>query len=189
MDEELTAEEQAALRQLGEVEAPAALEDRVVAALRDANEIAAPTGGRRAGSWIAAAAAAVLVFVGGMAVQRYVVDDVGAAAVSAVGDRYLLLLLEPADSRLDPAVEAARVAEYGAWAGGLASVGQLEAGEKLEDGGDVVGEPFGGPASGERVTGFFIVRAESAEEARELAESSPHVLHGGRVEVRRIEPT
>ncbi|NKB86789.1 MAG: hypothetical protein GKS06_01015 [Acidobacteria bacterium] len=190
MDEELTPDERAALRELGNAELPGGLEGRVVGALRESGEISTPAAvAARPGRWIAAAAAAVMLFVGGMTVQRLLLDDAAVAVASAAGDRYLLLLLEPADVVLDAAIEMERVAEYGAWAGGLAQRGLLEAGEKLADGGDVVGAAMTGPPPGERVTGFFIVRAESAPEARALAEASPHVRHGGRVEVRLIEPT
>lgn len=40
-----------------------------------------------------------------------------------------------------------------------------------------------------RRLGGLIVLAETAAEALEVAANSPHVQHGGRIEVRRIEPT
>ena len=99
------------------------------------------------------------------------------------------LLLEPVDVVLDPDTEAARVAEYGAWAAEMAGQGMLEAGEKLADGGTIVGAEIAGPPPIERVTGFFIVSAGDAAEAARLAQDNPHVRHGGRIAVRRIEPT
>jgi hypothetical protein len=41
----------------------------------------------------------------------------------------------------------------------------------------------------ESLAGFFIVSAASAAEADSIARSCPHVRHGGKVDVRPIEPT
>ncbi len=41
----------------------------------------------------------------------------------------------------------------------------------------------------ESLAGFFIVSAASAAEADSIARSCPHVRHGGKVVIRRIEPT
>ena len=38
-------------------------------------------------------------------------------------------------------------------------------------------------------TGFFIVAARDSADAAALAESCPHLKHGGRVAVRAIRPT
>lgn len=105
-------------------------------------------------------------------------------------DRYLLLLLEQAEAPLPGG--AALVREYGEWAADLAARGLLEAGEKLALEGATLAQgttPVPLATSGETVTGFFIVRAASADEALALANDCPHVRHGGRVQVRRIEPT
>ena len=187
MVEELSAQERQALRDLGASSPPAELEARVTAALRADGLIR----DRGSLSWrlLGLAAAASLLFVAGVGTQRYLVGGVP-AAVAVDSDRYLLLLLEPAGVVLEPAVEAARVEEYSEWAGGLAARGMLQAGEKLADGGEVVGAPAPtGPSPTERVTGFFIVLADTEEEALDVAATSPHVQHGGRVEVRLIEPT
>ena len=193
LDDKLTESELAALRLLAAAPASedrqAALEDRVVAALQTEGLVAA----RRRSSWRVGGliAAALLLFVAGMGAQRLLLEAAtpGPQAVR-VDDRYLLLLLEPAAAPLAQDVEAARVQEYSEWAGGLAARGLLEAGEKLADGSVIVGTAAGGaPMPDERVTGFFIVRAADEAAALELATGSPHVRHGGRVEVRRIEPT
>ena len=82
--------------------------------------------------------------------------------------------------------ESALVKEYSAWAGGLAQAGELVGGEKL--GSSVAVEPASAAALGD-FTGFFIVAVPNDSAARELARESPHVRHGGRVVVRRIDPT
>ncbi len=188
MVEELSTRERQALGELGSGQPPIDLEDRVAAALRTEGlvKIDEPSTWR---SW-GLVAAALMLFVAGVGTQRYFLDDGLIDVAPAAGDRYLLLLLEPADVFLEPAVEAQRVGEYAAWAGTLAERGLLQVGEKLADGGDVVGLPVPGEMpSSERVTGFFIVVAETEAAALEVAASSPHVQHGGRVEVRLIEPT
>ncbi len=188
MVEELSAQERQALRDLGAGQPPAALEERVTVALRADGLIQHRD--RSSRRLMGLVAAAMVLFVAGVATQRYLLDAAASSAAPASGDRYLLLLLEPAGVVLDPDVEAALVREYSEWAGGLAAQGLLQAGEKLADGGDVVGAPApGGPPPTERVTGFFIVLAETEAAAIEVAANSPHVQHGGRVEVRRIEPT
>jgi len=188
MVEELSAQERKALRDLAAGPPPSELEARVTEALRAEGLIRSSDRSNR--RLLGLVAAAVMLFVAGVGTQRYLLEAVSPAAASTVGDRYLLLLLEPAGAVLEPAVEALRVQEYSEWAGGLAARGLLQAGEKLADGGEVVGAPApAGSPPAERVTGFFIVLAETEAAALEVAASSPHALHGGRVEVRRIEPT
>jgi len=188
MVEELSEQERRALRDVGAAQPPATLEKRVTEALRADGLI--DRSGRSNGRLLGLVAAALILFVAGVGTQRYFFDGAPTAAAPGAGDRYLLLLLEPAGVVLDPVVEAERVREYSEWAGGLAARGLLQAGEKLADGGEVVGaQAPAGPAPTERVTGFFIVVAETEAAALEVAATSPHALHGGRVEVRRIEPT
>jgi hypothetical protein len=205
MVEELTDAERGALQALAPQSpdpSDAALENRVVAALHAEGLIVADgttvTTGRRTSvrTW-GLLAAAMLLFVAGIGTQRFLLDGAPGLATSppaepaaVAADRYLLLLLEAVDAPLPADLEAERVQEYSEWAGGLAAQGLLEAGEKLADGAVRVGPPLSGaPEAAEHVTGFFIVRAPDEASARELAAASPHARHGGRVEVRRIEPT
>ncbi len=188
MDDQLSSEEREQLAALGKhLQPPAGLEDRVAAALRQRKLIAAPPGWSLLWRLTAAAAAATVVFAAFALGVRY---ERSAPAPAPEGRRFLLMLLEPADAPLPAAEEAARGVEYRDWAGELARNGLLDAGEKLAWDGNVVsgtGIPVAPVA--ERVTGFFIVRAASLDEALGLARECPHVVHGGRVEVREIEPT
>lgn len=107
------------------------------------------------------------------------------------------------------------VAEYAAWAGRLAEAGRLVSAEKLADDGgrwlraapdaeadpadrpaivaarDPTGAAGGDPlptgATTGVVSGFFLVRAASYEEALALAGESPHLRYGGAIEVREID--
>jgi hypothetical protein len=109
------------------------------------------------------------------------------ADLPADAPRFLLLLLEPIGVGAT-APDDDRVAEYAAWARSLRQRGRLVAAEKLADSPATWIGPPAEPA-GERVAGFFLLRAATYEEALRLANESPHVKHAGRVELRRIEET
>lgn len=102
---------------------------------------------------------------------------------------YLLLLEEPAgyQSATTEAQQRERVREYTAWAGDLARGNRLVSAGELEPGGSVLS-----PASSRRLppqatpTGYFLIRAESREEAERLARSSPHLRYGGDLVVRAV---
>lgn len=113
--------------------------------------------------------------------------------------KYLLLLHEtPAQyADMSPAEMAQIIERYSDWAAGLAARGRLVQGEKLADGG---GRQLRRSATGVVATdgpyaeakdvigGFFIIEAQSHEEAQRLAEDCPH-LHGDNwIEVRAIDP-
>jgi hypothetical protein len=66
-------------------------------------------------------------------------------------------------------------------------------GEELAEPALLVGESGGATArpdqGGERIGGYFLIRAADDAAALALARSCPHLRHGGRIEVRRIRPT
>jgi hypothetical protein len=140
---------------------------------------------------VAAAAAAVLLLVGGfLAGSRF------AAVPSAPeGPRFVLLLYE--DEGFAPtAPPADLVAEYGQWAANARSDGVAIGGEKLDDRGWVL-EPGALPPDARepdhpdlgRMTGYFVISASDEAEALAIARTCPHLRHGGRVVVRGIVPT
>jgi hypothetical protein len=99
-------------------------------------------------------------------------------------DRFVLLL-HATPSAAEPAGdEARRVREYGDWARELRRRGVPIRGEKLAD--EVLSL---GPAaaSADPVSGYFVLGVTDVREAMAVAGSCPHLRHGGRVEVRRIE--
>jgi len=152
--------------------ARAGLEDVVVQALRVAGELpgdgrprARPRTGRLLGALALGAAAALAV-----ALLRPWSHGPPAATSDT---SYMLLLYEDSGYHAPgPGQEGERVAEYRHWADSLRGVGRLERAAELDGAGPV--------------TGFFIVRAETAAEAARLARACPHVKYGGRVEVRRL---
>jgi len=168
------------------------LEDRVVAALRAQGSLGLGTAPAGTASipwrWVAASAASVLLaLLIGMRLGAP-----GAPGPDAGGDVFLLLLHEPAEGySVPPEEEAALVQEYSAWAGEQARAGRLVSGEKLGAGYRLLTptEEIPGLPGDDVVSGFFLVRASSLEEAVDIARDCPHLRHGGRIEVRPIEPT
>ena len=131
---------------------------------------------------------ALAVFVGGWwtGARRPAQSSPAAPA----GERYLLLLRE--DASFDRGGSPAeRVAEYRDWAAGLRRQGRLELGEELAGEGVLLPDGSAAPADGGpgKVAGFFVIRAETPAQAASIADSCPHLRHGGRVELRRIVDT
>lgn len=114
--------------------------------------------------------------------------------------QYLLIARDAGDwdamaGDISPDEIQAILEKYNAWSEKLASAGKLVSGQKLKDGeGRVVRKNEGamkvmdGPhaESKEVVGGFWIVEAESYEDAVKLAADNPH-LDFGTLEVREIE--
>ena len=108
----------------------------------------------------------------------------------------LLLTGEPgAMDGLSPTEIQAIVEKYGAWTGKMAAAGKLVHGRKLMDeGGKIVTRKgnkltvVDGPYSEtkEVVGGFFVLKADTYEEAAELASDCPH-LEFGPIGLRQID--
>lgn len=111
-------------------------------------------------------------------------------------NEYLMILHDPVDSpfaALSPEQMQTVIARYGAWADRMAAAGKLRGGQKLEDGtarhmtgGTVTDGPY--PETKEVIGGYFLIAAESYDDAVALAGDCPH-LEFGRIEVRRIDET
>lgn len=138
-----------------------ALEERVVRALKASGDIRARPHWRWAAPLIAAAAAAVLLWLHPW------------SPPPREGQQYILLLYNnPEFDYPDPAHMQARIAEYARWADSLDRHGEL----------DLEGRLAGRPEIG----GLFIVRAKNQAEADSIAASCPHLRYHGRIEVRRF---
>jgi hypothetical protein len=157
-----------------EIEPPSALEDRVVTALRDRGHLAPSSRWRRA-RVVAAAAAAVLLFLSGYAIGASSSAPMPTAADGSA--RFLLLLHETPATATTGVPEPQLVEEYRQWARGVSAGGTAIQGEKLKD------------TPGQTLSGFFIVAAPTREAADAIAASCPHARYGGRIEVREIDPT
>ncbi len=163
-----------------EIEPPADLEQRVVAGLRAAGALKP---GRRRWAMRDLVAAAAM-FVVGLTVGVY---GWRGSPETADGPRFLFLLYPDGPSQPRGPGEDAIAREYAAWAAGLRRSGRIVTGDRLSRGrrADVGGADGGSLDS--TLEGFFIVGADSLQEAVHFAEGSPHVRHGGRIVVRAID--
>jgi hypothetical protein len=110
---------------------------------------------------------------------------------------YVLLLHETALNKngISPEEIQATIARYKAWGEKLAAAGRLAGGHKLEHGTARVMAGEGprmritdGPYAETKdvVAGLFVIRAETYEEAVELAKDCPHLSYGT-IELRKID--
>lgn len=125
------------------------------------------------------AAAAMLGFIAGRS---------GSAVLARnPGPQYLLLLFEDASYRDDRPMREI-VTEYAQWADSLDRAGKLVLAEKLgAQRHQVARDDVGQVSAVGGATGFFIVRAENASSAVDIARGSPHVRAGGRIVIRPID--
>jgi hypothetical protein len=158
-----------------DIEPPASLETRVTHRLSADGLLTAKS---RPAPWrsLAVAAALALAFLGGWQAGR---DRTPAAPAS--GSRYLLLLYPGASSGGgEDDVEV-----YRKWAEELRAQGRYVTGERLTPGSV---SPDHEPA-GDALEGYFVIGADGDRDAAALARTHPHARNGGRVVVRRIDPT
>jgi len=107
---------------------------------------------------------------------------------------YLLLLRggRPMSTKTE-AENKSEMQAWGVYMGGLAQNGNLSGGLPLVSGGKVVSasgtttEPVNSAKEG-IVGGYLILKAESFEQAVELAKDCPHITNEGNIEVREIAP-
>lgn len=107
---------------------------------------------------------------------------------------YLLLLRGGKPMTSKTAEEGkAEMQAWGVYIGSLGQKGQLVGGLPLTSGGVVVTangtskEPVTSAKEG-IVGGYLIVKADSMEQASELAKACPHIANEGNIEVREIAP-
>ena len=113
--------------------------------------------------------------------------------------QYMLLLYDdPSEYRdMSPAEMQAMIERYSAWARSVGQQGKLKGNNKLRDeGGRIVRGVDGrvvvadGPyaEAKEIVSGYFLVEADSYDEAVDIARGCPHAQSRGKIEIREIEP-
>ena len=109
-----------------------------------------------------------------------------ANAAPSTAQRYVILLYgDPVDDT--GAVHDAREREYGRWASSLGQASWV-GGEEL---GDVVADlapTAATPVRNDRLAGYFVIAAASAEKATAAARSVPHLAYGGRAVLMAVEP-
>ena len=146
------------------------LRTRTIAALRDANLIAP-----RRHRWMLTAAA----LLAGLAIGWFAPHPQPAMTHG----REFMLFVHDTPSMATDGKEPQRVVEYSNWARSLRARGILEGGEKLTEEVSAVGTN----ASTSDVGGFFRIVARDRAEAVAIAQTCPHVKHGGWIEVREID--
>lgn len=161
---------------------PPDLEGRVVTAVIASQGWRPPAPGRR--GWLLVAAAAAVFFVIGVSVGRVSKEPVPTTSESSAA-RYMLLLA----GEVAPAADgSSRSEEYGAWARSVSATGVFIRGAELSPVARLVGAPpMDALAEGlATVGGYFIIEAPSEEDAVRLAQTCPHVKHGGTIQIRRL---
>lgn len=158
---------------------------RIERALEPALLALATRGGLIMNARKALAAAVVIALAGGAAGFGIGATRAEAPAVDH-GRQYLLLVHD--NEAVERAVQEqgmeAIVERYATWARALADDGRLVSAEHLTPTPEWIGAAT--PASSS-ISGYFLIRADSREEALDIARRSPHAELGGVVEVRGIE--
>jgi hypothetical protein len=164
---------------LGQSAPPAELERRVISRLSTAGLLARHRAPVTLRSWQLAAGLALLLV--GFGLGRWHAPSSSAGPMT----RYLLLMHEDESFRHDRAR-----AEVISWATRLERAGELIEADRLGLYGHLL-TPSGaatGLAPGDVISGYFVLRAASDESAMAIARTCPHLAHGGRIELRRIQP-
>lgn len=121
-----------------------------------------------------------MVFLAGWGLRGIVGE---AATPADHGVAYMLMLWEPPEMVDEAPEDVAR--RYAGWARDVATSGLAVRGDELSEvDRAVVGAPE--VASGSFVSGYFVVGASDLTEARNLAQSHPHLERGGWIEVSRV---
>jgi hypothetical protein len=119
------------------------------------------------------------MFVAGYAIGQ---REANAPAGSA---RFVLLLYEDSTFHY-PGTGAQAVAEYSMWARSLEARGHLEFAEQLGAAIEALPAASNARAMASQISGMFVIRAATLDEARKLAAESPHIRYGGTIAVRDI---
>jgi len=189
---DLAETEKRALRALAEgPEPPASLAAATLARLSEAGLIG--KSGRRGPDRrtpLLAAAAALFLFALGLAAGLRFGSASASPTAGSPLPRFALFLYDAPDEKgLTDAQMQARVDEYRNWARGVRAAGREIAGEKLEPEGRFVGPGPTASSPGWPLGGYFVISAPDMDAALAVAQSCPHVKHGGRIEVRAIART
>ena len=130
-------------------------------------------------------ATAVFLFAAGLAAGLFAGRSREARPTGS--PRFILFLFGEPTVTVD--VERERVAEYKKWASELRR-GRFVSGEKLGIGGHHLGSRQTDPhaSEGSELRGYFVIEAPDLVRATEVARTCPHLLHGGRILIRPIDP-
>ena len=180
-NEELTNKEKMLLAQMEREQTPPAyLEERVTNSLKAQGLIKARRRRLKWVKWTSAIAASIILFIAGLLIGQLTTQKINTINPN---QGYILLLHE--DSAFKPGEPMEMFEEYSTWMSDLKEDGITINGQELTPEGINVTQAQTQPVSREeRTTGYFIIEANSLEEAIEIASANPHVKYGGRIEVK-----
>jgi hypothetical protein len=118
------------------------------------------------------------------------IGEVRGSRPAPSGPRFLLLLyLNPEYQTTDAAGDAAREAEYSAWAQALARDGHMLMGQKIAWGGVELRSnrppvDLAAASTPHEARGMFVIVASDERTALAIAETCPHLKYGGRMVLR-----
>ncbi|HMB63514.1 MAG TPA: hypothetical protein VKN36_10600 [Eudoraea sp.] len=167
-----------------EEQPPADLEKRIVEQLKSDHLITSNTYKMNPIiKWVAASAAAVLLFFTGNYMGKQTIEKQGIDPNRG----YMLILHE--DDQFKPGDPQEMYQEYGAWMQDTMSKGIAMTGHELKNEADIVDArqhvEHLDENSARKTTGYFILEAESLEVALQVARSNPHIKYGGTIEVKQ----
>ncbi len=180
--EELTPEERAAFDELSNFKLPpASLEARVINELKNQGLIEKQKTMNIYLKWTASVAASVLIFFAGSYWGKQSIEN------SDIDPNLAYMLILHEDESFRPGDPMAMFEEYGNWMQDIIDRGIKITGHELDNEAVMVkasSETHFGEEATERTSGYFIVEAESREEALEIARKNPHVKYGGTIELK-----
>lgn len=171
---------------------PLSLEENIMDELKERGLIE----GKKPASWLRfpQLAAALVILAIGLGIGYGVGNKQPQAANNEHANPLFVLLLHEPSAR--HAGEAELVGEYKRWAMGVHKTGRYISGEKLRESGKVLHQENGDLKiaegvlnTGTELGGYFIIEAKDYDEALKIASECPHLKHGGKIELREIEPT
>ena len=184
VQDDLTPEEKAAFEKLAHsMPPPPALEDRIVAALQDeglVNKTKTKTMNQFLKYTIGIAASIALFFA-----ANYMGRQTSASIEIDPQYGYMMILKE--DAQFVPGDPMEMFEEYAAWMEGLFEKGVQITGQELKDTAwevNAQGTKTLGSEADTRVTGYFIIQADSEEEALAVVRDNPHLKYGGTIELK-----
>ena len=100
------------------------------------------------------------------------------------------------DAPETPPDDPSKVAEYGGWARAVSMSKRMITGEKLKDSGRLLRKVQGQleirdikeAGISNVLGGYFLIEAESYDDAIKIAAGCPHLKYGGLIELRQIDP-
>ena len=178
--EQLTPAELEALEALKQpVQPDIHLEERIVDALKKEKLIRRGSNWK---SWVLRIAASLALIATGILIGKTIYSPMETESQF----NYMLVLYE--DSRFAPSSPEEMFTAYSKWMTGIQEQGITIDGQEMKpsslllepDGKQVISDPE------RRVGGYFVISADSMDQAIEIARDSPHLKYGGSIEVKEF---